>query len=721
MTLDETLPGQVQDTKSGSQRAGGGESEEPVAGQKATGVETPLPNESGESADLGELGDYKLLKKIGQGGMGTVYKAIQTRLGKTVALKLLPADRVQDEIAVARFEREMKAVGGLDHPNIVQACDARDIEGTNVLVMEYVEGTGLSAVVERRGPLPIADACEIIRQAASGLHYAHENGLVHRDIKPSNLMLTTKGEVKILDLGLALLNVDPTDGPEMTSTGQAMGTADYMAPEQVFDSHTVDVRADIYSLGCTFYKLLTGRAPFADSEHESHFRKMMAHVKTPIPPIQPKRDVPNALNAVVERMVAKDPDERFPTPGDVVTALERFCEGCDLVNLMTGARPEKSAQAKTEDSVASTAEYASSAHTGTESSHAVEPIAKPASSSRVRKPRTVVALIAVLLGAVVWICRTRTEVPESGDLRATTSGDVHGNVPPSDVLQISNGGSSSTDHDRQAAEWVLQNGGDLQISVSGDTVKPTAVEELPNQSFHITSIAFQESENVTAGELKHLRDLTKLQYLKLQTLKRLRLTDAQMDILVELPDLTGLSLRNVEFEENALGRLKDLEKVFSLTLASIPFTDKDVEHLVAMPRLSLLNLSSTEVADAGLEGLKAADSLDRLLLSGTEITDSGLQHLADMPKLAALDLSWTSITDTGLEQLVQLPQLTELHLAYTAVTDDGLVHLRQMKCLRVLNLQKAKVSAAGVADLQAALPNCVITVEQAIEKALSNP
>ncbi len=158
---------------------------------------------------LGSLGEYELLEKLGEGGMGAVYKARHTKLKRLVALKVLPKARVHHEGTVARFEREMEAVGRVNHPNIVQAHDAREIDGERFLVMEYVDGLDLDELVRRHGPLPIADACELIRQAAVGLQYAHEHGLVHRDIKPSNLMLSREGQVKILDLGLALLESRP--------------------------------------------------------------------------------------------------------------------------------------------------------------------------------------------------------------------------------------------------------------------------------------------------------------------------------------------------------------------------------------------------------------------------------------------------------------------------------------------------------------------------------
>ncbi len=305
------------------------------------------------AGDLGRLGEYELLAKLGESGMGAVYKARQVRLDKIVALKVLAKARTSDPRAVTRFEREMKAVGRLDHPNIVRAVDARDIEGTTVLVMEYLEGSDLAHLVRRAGPLPVADACEMIRQAALGLQSAHENGLVHRDIKPSNLMLAVSRQrpavgdrqmkadscsltacIKILDFGLALLHAgQPEDG--LTDEGQPMGTADYMAPEQAFDSHRVDIRADVYSLGCTLYSLLTGHAPFYGPQYDTAMKKLVAHLQTPAPPATEVRsDIPEGLAAVLERMMAKDPADRFQQPAEVAEALAPLCSGANLAGLL---------------------------------------------------------------------------------------------------------------------------------------------------------------------------------------------------------------------------------------------------------------------------------------------------------------------------------------------------------------------------------------------------
>jgi serine/threonine protein kinase len=344
------------------------ECRELIAVVKAIGKEASFASQQAADAepattsDLGELGQYKLLAKLGQGGMGAVYKALHTRLRRIVALKVLPADRIANEDAVARFDREMQAVGQLNHPNIVAAHDAGEVDGMHYLVMELVEGIDLSKLVRRIGPLDVADACEVIRQAAIGLQHAHGHGMVHRDIKPSNLMLaqTDEGDavVKVLDMGLALLD----DGHaiphrELTSTGQMMGTLDYMAPEQGTDSHEVDIRADVYSLGASLFKLLTAQAPFSTEKYNSALKLMMAKATEAAPSIATMRDdLPDELVAVIDRMLAKEPDDRFSTPAETAKALAPFTESADLRSLLDATLDISAAEASgvaTEDFVKS--------------------------------------------------------------------------------------------------------------------------------------------------------------------------------------------------------------------------------------------------------------------------------------------------------------------------------------------------------------------------------
>ena len=201
--------------------------------------------------------------------------------------------------------------------------------------MEFVEGTGLDALVSQRGPLPVAEACEVIRQAALGLQHLHEHGLVHRDVKPSNLMLTPSGLVKVIDLGLARMVSGSAQEGQISVPGQFLGTLDYMAPEQCDDCHTVDIRADIYSLGCTLYHLLAGGPPFAACS--SPYKKLKAHVEAPAPPIREQRpDIPDQVAAALERMLAKDRNGRYATPAEGGAALLPFAKDASLPGLLRG-------------------------------------------------------------------------------------------------------------------------------------------------------------------------------------------------------------------------------------------------------------------------------------------------------------------------------------------------------------------------------------------------
>jgi serine/threonine protein kinase len=301
-------------------------------------VSEPGPEESSSSncAAPRSLGEYRLLKRLGSGGMGQVYKAMHLRLEKLVAIKLLPEYKAGDARALARFDREIKAAGRVNHPNVVQALDAREIDGTRFLVMELVDGVNLSQLVRTCGRLEIADACELTRQAALGLQAAHQHGLVHRDIKPSNLMLSRSGQLKILDLGLARFRAEPAEPGEVTEVGETIGTAEYIAPEQVADSHRVDIRADIYSLGCSMFRLLTGQPPFYGAKYHSAVEKMVAHLKEELPSVRELRsEVSEPLETIVTKMVAKDPDQRYSTPAEVAAAIAPLAAGSDLPRLMS--------------------------------------------------------------------------------------------------------------------------------------------------------------------------------------------------------------------------------------------------------------------------------------------------------------------------------------------------------------------------------------------------
>jgi len=279
---------------------------------------------------------WRVLAKLGDGGMGSVYKAEHKLMQRPVVLKTIRNALSTNPDAASRFLREVRLAARLAHPNIVAVFDAEEIAGFHVLAMEYVEGTDLAGVVRRLGPLPVADAFEAARCAALGLQHAHERGLVHRDIKPSNLQLALDGTVKVLDFGLAMLR---GESGGLTSDRQVLGTADFMAPEQWNNSSQVDIRADLYSLGCTLFCLLAGNPPFAGDDRATDIAKMMAHATVPPPAIRSLRtDVPSEAAAALARLLDKDPARRPQTPAEAAELLAPFAVGSDLPGLSARLR-----------------------------------------------------------------------------------------------------------------------------------------------------------------------------------------------------------------------------------------------------------------------------------------------------------------------------------------------------------------------------------------------
>ena len=320
---------------------------------------------AGRGSDCLVAGRYQILDKVGEGGMGVVYKACDTKLDRLVALKVMPAGRLHQADAVARFQREAKALARLSHPHIIQAYDSGEDACRSFLVMEYVEGLTLDQVLRRYGALPPTLAADLIHQAALGLQHAHEKGLIHRDLKPGNLLVTgfasrsptafpPEGEqeaagvsvgptvdypglaesgrwkagqvlVKILDLGLARFLQDLVGGSQLTQEGMGVGTPDYMAPEQFRDALHADPRTDIYGLGCTLYHLIAGQVPFPGT---SFSEKAQAHAKKqPIPLEERCPDVPGGLAFVAAKMMAKHPTERFQTAQAAADALVPYVAG----------------------------------------------------------------------------------------------------------------------------------------------------------------------------------------------------------------------------------------------------------------------------------------------------------------------------------------------------------------------------------------------------------
>jgi serine/threonine-protein kinase len=268
------------------------------------------------------LGKYKLLRHIGSGGMSAVYLAEHTMLKRQRAIKILPKKRVNDSSYLARFHLEAQATASLDHPNIVRAYDVDNEGDQHYLVMEFIEGKDLQTIIKQEGPLPLELACNYVAQSAEGLAYAHENNLIHRDVKPANLLVDEKGVVKILDLGLALYSDEESASLTMTHNENVLGTADYLSPEQAVNSHKVDSRTDIYSLGCTLYFLLTGHPTFPEGSLAQRIAKHQTQMPEDIRKDRP--DCPRDLVDICMKMMQKKPERRYQTMREVADALETW-------------------------------------------------------------------------------------------------------------------------------------------------------------------------------------------------------------------------------------------------------------------------------------------------------------------------------------------------------------------------------------------------------------
>jgi formylglycine-generating enzyme required for sulfatase activity/serine/threonine protein kinase len=381
------------------------------------------------------LGNYTLLDKIGAGGMGQVFKAQHRRMDRLVAIKMLPPDMAKDQEALARFQREVKAAAKLRHPNVVAADDADEANGVHFLVMEHVEGSDLSVLVKDHGPLSVDLAIQCILQAARGLAYAHGEGIIHRDIKPANLLLDKKGTIKVLDMGLA--HIEGLSNEHLTATEQVMGTVDYMSPEQAASTHGVDDRADIYSLGCTLWFLLTGRKMY---EGETLMSRMLKHREAPIPSLCAAcDDVDYTLEMIYLRMVAKLPEDRYRSMNEVVREFENlqanssglsrlavnddsalnafFNKNPELgTSIREGTRtkglasPPPANPARIEDP---TVNYSDSGiGTDPKSEHSVKPLPKPATRAGKKPPvkpplkligAAAAGLVAIVLGVIYMI------------------------------------------------------------------------------------------------------------------------------------------------------------------------------------------------------------------------------------------------------------------------------------------------------------------------------
>ena len=672
------------------------------------------------------LGQYMLVERLGTGGMGTVYKALHTKLEKFVALKILRTKRMLDDRAIARFDREMKAVGKLKHENIVQASDAGEFDGKQYLVMEYIKGAEFSELIQRNERLSVADACELVRQAAIGLQHAHEHGLVHRDMKPSNLMLAEDGCVKILDLGLAgydgeqftptCQNNTESGRDDLTLDGHIMGTAEYIAPEQAANSHDVDIRADIYGLGCTLYALLAGTPPFQRNEFATPRELIDAHQTSDRPSIA---DLPPDLARIINCMLAIDPDERFTDPAEVADALSRFTTESNIAALLS---PERK---PTEETGRTSVRWASPPVDGR--------LWKAILQKRLLVALTILAVMAFAAFGIVFHLNTPYGIVE-----------IHTNDPNVEISVKQAG--KEIDIINEASGWDIrlkEGKYDLNLKLGNDKFKlsdntvtvsrddkvvlrvtlrkpkllvpalpytPESVLEsfgakITKKDGVITEI-FLVNSKIDDTHLGHIKKMNGLE--SLTVIGCTNVTDAGFAHLKELPQLKGLNVAPSNITDAGLANLTGLKNMWFLGLNGTMVSDAGLKHLVENSKITVLYLNGTRVTDAGLLFLETMKDMHWLDLGATGVTDAGLARLGHMSELQLLHLNSTAITDAGLAHLTKLPNIQSLHLSNTKITDLGMLQLAKLRKLKDLHVLNTAVTEAGASVLKVALPGVTV-------------
>jgi serine/threonine protein kinase len=339
----DTFLGKLREAQRPANEPVGGRSKKGRAAQQSTPIPAgdPLSPESTLPAEMASNPDYEIVRELGRGGMGVVYLVYNRLMGRHEAIKVIGRQLIERPIVLDRFLREIRSVARLRHPNVVAAYSATRMGESIVYAMEYVDGLDLARLVKSKGPLPVTHACYFTHQVALGLQHAHEHGIVHRDIKPGNLILSRTGDrpvVKILDFGLTKGASDDAADTSLTQQGQMLGTPDFIAPEQTLDAQSVDIRADIYSLGCSLYYLLSGRPPFRGG---SLYEVLQAHHSAEAAALNLLRpEVPIELAGLVARMMAKQPQHRFQTPAEAARALTPFFKKRHATALVPEPKPE---------------------------------------------------------------------------------------------------------------------------------------------------------------------------------------------------------------------------------------------------------------------------------------------------------------------------------------------------------------------------------------------
>ncbi len=675
-----------------------GVDETAAAGASAAGTAVTGFGPPAAAGEVGTLGPYRVVKELGKGGMGAVYAALDTRLDRRLALKVMLPQFAAAPASRERFLREARAAARVKHDHVVTVYEADERNGVPYIAMEYLEGYPLDEFLKKKGNPTPAQVLRLAAEAAAGLAAAHRQGLVHRDVKPGNLWLEAPaGRVKVLDFGLAR----PVDAEvELTKSGAIVGTPAYMSPEQA-RGEKVDHRTDLFSLGAVLYRLLVGRLPFQGPNTMAVLIALGTVEPPPVRDLNPA--VPEELAALVHQLLAKSPAARPASAEEVVKRVRAIMQGQAAARARALERSVSQPQVIPSQVIVPILVTAQAANPFAEldaSATELEPAVIPRATPAGRKPggraqwavaAGLAALVLAVFGGVIIVVRnrdgseTKIEVPSGAPvaLKDAKTGKVPAQVGPGAKA------ATAATADRKAVEWVLSVGGGVRVN--GDQRRWLhAADGLPQDALTLHEVLLADRPGVTDAGLANLAGCRELRDVYLE---KTPVTDAGMT------HLKGLDLA-------ALG------------LAQTRVTDDGLAHFKGCRRLVHLNLGGTKVTDAGLAHLRDNPEMKQLDLAATGVTDAALPQIKGYPRLDELNLDRTAVTDAGLAHLEGHPKLAEVSLAQTTVTDAGLAHLQGCKALTRLNVTATKVTAKGLADFHAAVPGCRIEHEGGVIEAV---